>query len=321
MSRAVPQTLHQARTRPWRAIARRLASLAAVSVVGVSLAISAPAAAGAATVTVKPGQTLSGIAKSNNTTVSWLASHNKITNVNVITVGQKLTVPGKVAKPKPKAKIKFPRELVGKSVKGKKIYAYQIGDPKAKKVVVVLGSMHGEEQAGTRTVNAMLKGKKVKGVQLWVIPTINPDGAAKGVRRNARGVDLNRNWNHRWQKRPKSASNYGGTKARSEPETRAVEAFLNKKNPKYVVSLHQPLYGVDTYQAKSKTLMKALHKNLDLPLRSFSCTGVCRGTMTGWFNSTHKGSAITVEYGYSPSTSYVTKKAPAAIVKSLGGRN
>ena len=52
------------------------------------------AAAQAATVTVAAGDSLSGIAARNGTTVSALARANGITNPNVIVVGRRLTLPG-----------------------------------------------------------------------------------------------------------------------------------------------------------------------------------------------------------------------------------
>lgn len=49
--------------------------------------------------TVKKGDTLSAIAKKYGTTVNALASANNIKNVNLIKVGQKLTIPGNTAAP------------------------------------------------------------------------------------------------------------------------------------------------------------------------------------------------------------------------------
>ena len=47
------------------------------------------------TVTVKPGNTLSGIAKATGSTVAAIAKANNITNVNLIKPGQVFTIPGK----------------------------------------------------------------------------------------------------------------------------------------------------------------------------------------------------------------------------------
>ena len=51
-----------------------------------------PIAANADTYTVKSGDTLSAIAKEKNTTVDAIAQKNKISNVNLITVGQVLEI-------------------------------------------------------------------------------------------------------------------------------------------------------------------------------------------------------------------------------------
>ena len=51
-----------------------------------------PELASAASYTVKSGDTLSAIAKEKNTTVDEIAKKNKISNVNLITVGQVLEI-------------------------------------------------------------------------------------------------------------------------------------------------------------------------------------------------------------------------------------
>ena len=65
-------------------------------IIGVSLltGLFFPIAANADTYTVKSGDTLSAIAKENNTTVDAIAKKNKISNVNLISVGQVLEIEG-----------------------------------------------------------------------------------------------------------------------------------------------------------------------------------------------------------------------------------
>ena len=65
-------------------------------IIGVSLltGLFFPIAANADTYTVKSGDTLSAIAKEKNTTVDAIAKKNKISNVNLISVGQVLEIEG-----------------------------------------------------------------------------------------------------------------------------------------------------------------------------------------------------------------------------------
>ena len=59
---------------------------------------------------------------------------------------------------------------------------------------------------------------------------------------------------------------------------------------------------------------------LKLPRKTFDCGGVCHGTMTGWYNHTFKGSALTVEYGADPSRRMMRTVAPRRVLKVFGAR-
>jgi hypothetical protein len=208
--------------------------------------------------------------------------------------------------------------LLGRSVRGRGFYAYQVGDPQAARTMVILGQMHGNEHAGVDITQAIRHGAQVQGINLWVVPTINPDGNAAHVRRNARGVDLNRNWSWSWRTSSRSSSYYSGPRPFSEPETREFATFLRYVKPTWLVSLHQPLYGIDNSGVKSRTLYQRLVEELGLPGKPLRCSGVCHGTMTGWLNHTQPGAGITVELARTPSRSF-TERAPTALVTAVLG--
>jgi murein peptide amidase A len=206
----------------------------------------------------------------------------------------------------------------GTSVLGRSLRAYRVGDRRSHVTAVLLGNMHGDEPAGVRLVNAVRRDPRLRGVDLWVVPTMNPDGLAADTRQNAHGVDLNRNWAHRW--RPQTGPYDSGPRPFSEPETRAMRRFLNRVVPRFVVSFHQPLHGVDSDAAKNRHLLNRLARNLRLPKKPLRCSGVCHGTMTGWYNAHHSGSAITVELGPQPSAAYLTGRGARGTVRSVRGR-
>lgn len=210
------------------------------------------------------------------------------------------------------------KRRLGRSVQGRPIWAYRVGDPHSPVKAVALGTMHGNEQAGISVVHAIrTHAEPISGVDLWLVPSINPDGVAANTRQNARGVDLNRNWKADWARL--SGPYHSGSKPFSEPETRAFRDFLREVDPRFVVSMHQPLHGIGT-TSKGQALQKRLAQGLKLPRRAFNCTGKCHGTMTTWFNRGHRGTAVTVEFGASPGATYLRTTAKRGVVTAVLGR-
>lgn len=205
----------------------------------------------------------------------------------------------------------------GTSVTGLPIVADRIGDPNAPVKVVVLAAMHGDEPGPIRIINDLIGGPPISGVDLWVIPTLNPDGLRAGTRKNARGVDLNRNFPVDWGR--SRGQTYSGPGPASEPETRAFMSFLDEVNPNFVISFHQPLRGIGLAEEKPRGFQRILAKSLKLRLRAFNCSGVCHGTMTTWFNRTHPGTAITVEYGHRMTRKQVFRTGPNGLLRAVGG--
>ena len=187
--------------------------------------------------------------------------------------------------------------VVGTSVEGREIVAVHRWADGASRPTVVVGSMHGDERAGTRVVRRLRSAPLADGTDLWLVPTMNPDGAVADRRTNAHGVDLNRNFPRFWVAAGAGTTKWSGPSPASEPETQAVMALLRQVRPRTVLVFHQPLFGVDSYRAKSMTLVRRLARELDLPVRSFDCQGGCHGTLTDWHNARLPGRAVTVELG------------------------
>ncbi len=203
---------------------------------------------------------------------------------------------------------------IGTSVQGRPLMAIHRWAPGATKKVLVIGNMHGDERAGLKGIERLRTRAIPVNVDLWLIPSINPDGTRVGTRTNARRVDLNRNFPDSWRYADRGTSKYSGPRAASEPETRALMAFVTRHKPRTTIVLHQPLYGVDSYRAKSMTLVRALARETAMPVKSFACWSVCRGTFTGWHNANTPGRAVTVELSRTVSTWRLDKVTRAVLV-------
>ena len=133
------------------------------------------------------------------------------------------------------------RHLIGRSVRGRAIYAYQRGDSYGPSVLVV-GSIHGNEPGGVAVARRLLKTPAPEGIDLWVILNLNPDGRAAGTRGNAHGVDLNRNFPWLWRRL--GGAFCSGRHGLSEPESRAAYRLIERLQPRLSIWFHQPLGAV-----------------------------------------------------------------------------
>ena len=204
------------------------------------------------------------------------------------------------------------RRVIGHSVQGRPIVAWHLGEP-GKPKVVLISLMHGNEPAPRRILDNLRNGQPVHDINLWIVPVYNPDGLAHHTRRNAHGVDPNRNYPYKWARL--TGSYYSGPRPASEPETRAMMKFLSTVKPAYVLSFHQPLHGVDI--TARPAFSRRVAKALDLPMTHLNCGSSCHGTMTMWFNHKFPGFALTVEFGPSPSAAKL-RVAPDRILHLFG---
>ena len=208
------------------------------------------------------------------------------------------------------------RVVVGHSVRGRAIVAYERGDPTGP-VTLVIGVIHGSEPAGLAVASQLRRMRLPKGVHLWLVPTINPDGLAAGTRQNARGVDLNRNWPTAWVHNGRPWDGYySGPRPLSEPENRAMRAFIIRVEPALTIWYHQPLdevYGSDPHIA----VLKRYARLSGLPYRRLQAP---RGAATRWERTRFPhGTHFVVEFPAGP-ISAVTAKRNAAAVLALAPR-
>ncbi|HEY1594869.1 MAG TPA: M14 family zinc carboxypeptidase [Thermoleophilaceae bacterium] len=131
-----------------------------------------------------------------------------------------------------------PGRRIGHSAQGRPIAVYRAGNPSGVRILVV-GVIHGNERAGLPVASVL---RRIHGgpADLWIVPTINPDGAVHNTRQDARGVDLNRNWPVAWHGGGRPFDTYyGGPRPFSERETRVARNLILRIHPAVTIWFHQ----------------------------------------------------------------------------------
>ncbi|NKQ35071.1 MAG: hypothetical protein HF973_05580 [Chloroflexi bacterium] len=161
------------------------------------------------------------------------------------------------------------QQPIGRTVDGRSIDSYSFGYGRRK--IVLVGGMHGGYEWNTiqlayRLIDYFTDNPQEipADVTLIIIPAVNVDGqflitgrdgrfALEDValitvpgRFNARGVDLNRNWDCDWQAEAEwnGRAVSGGSEPFSEPETQALRRFFLRQRPELVVFWHSKANGV-----------------------------------------------------------------------------
>lgn len=210
-------------------------------------------------------------------------------------------------------------EVIGKSCDKRNIYDVILGNPNAKKTILVVGTMHAREYMCSlllmnqieyylENYHRSISGKKVSSILnhicIHYVPMANPDGVTisqsgiskirdaslrkklkkmtkgKGTSKwkaNARGVDLNKNWDYKWKKQGKAgSSDYSGPNVNSEPETKALlklkKNLKRKKKLKATISYHTVgniVFGKCTKKSVKATTKKMY--NLAKSITGYAC--------------------------------------------------
>ena len=209
------------------------------------------------------------------------------------------------------------RIVFGHSVQGRPLVALRVGDPKSPNRALVVGNIHGDEPAGTAVTRQILRRFGDAGsVDLWVVKTVNPDGLARESRKNAHGVDLNRNFSYRWRDGVSPSSGYyPGPHPFSEPESRAVRKLVRRVQPRVSIWFHQPWNQVLAPCSGPAPLQRSFSRLSGIPLKRCR-THDLRGTAIDWEQHVLAGTqAFVVELPGRPPSSAAARRDARAVVK------
>ena len=189
------------------------------------------------------------------------------------------------------------RRIIGQSVEGRALEAIRMGDPKGV-TVVVIGVIHGDEDAGLLITDQLVTMDVPKGINLWVVPTMNPDGTVLDRRGNANLVDLNRNFPYDWAKMGKPGYwQYSGPSRASEIETKAMVAFMREIKPALGIWYHQDLNIISPGQGLEGKIRSAYSRATGIPIKRIT-GGRYTGVAATWQRTTlPKSMAFVVELG------------------------
>jgi len=180
--------------------------------------------------------------------------------------------------PRPRrGKLEIPFQRYGDSVLGAPLLWFPAPAADAESGLILAGT-HGDENAAVATLSAAMRTLPDRLRRHHVVLAVNPDGCQLGLRANANGVDLNRNfpaanWQsgetvYRWNSVAEARDVLLSTGERpgSEPETQALCQLIHELKPRWVVSWHEPLACID--DPRSSELGHWLAQQTTLPLVS-----------------------------------------------------
>jgi len=174
---------------------------------------------------------------------------------------------------------RFTTQTLGYSVEKRPIDLYLGGS--GPETILILASIHGDEQAGTPLTYKLLETLRQRGDlldsrRILIIPVANPDGVARNTRTNAYGIDLNRNFP---AENRENSLTYGFL-ALSEPESKILYNLLDTYKPNRIVSIHQPLNCID-YDGPAEALAYQMAAYCPLPVQKLGARPGSFGAYAG----------------------------------------
>lgn len=218
---------------------------------------------------------------------------------------------------------KLPLFSIGRSVEGRQLYALKLGQGRRR--IFFNGAHHGMEwltakllvqfaqelAAGQHQAEALLSA-----CTLYLVPMVNPDGVERSKtvpdwQANARGVDLNHNYDALWQRSKQEEPAYGitgpgptrfsGLFPESEPESHAVANFTRQNDFAMVLAFHsqgEVIYWDFCGSAPISSTIYGRRFEAVSPYRMEQPDGIASyGGYKDWFIQTFKRPGFTIEIG------------------------
>ncbi len=140
--------------------------------------------------------------------------------------------------------------------------------------LLVMAGIHGEEPETTFLLSRTLRAFDDNLESTAFVLCANPDGVSLGIRGNANGVDLNRNFpTENWSADPVRSRSIleaerdmelsTGSAPASEPEVCAIIKLIEQLRPRAVVSIHSPIGCIDA--PEETALVKELQAVFNVP--------------------------------------------------------
>lgn len=138
-------------------------------------------------------------------------------------------------------------ESIGKSAQNRELWMLKLSDAvdaeEDEPNLLYVANMHGDEVVGRELMIYLARQladgygadqrvtKLLESAQVWIMPSMNPDGFELGQRYNARGVDLNRDF-------PDFSSDPNDSPAGRAPETVAIMNFHQRRQYAMALNYH-----------------------------------------------------------------------------------
>ncbi|MBE5040029.1 M14 family metallopeptidase [Ructibacterium gallinarum] len=217
----------------------------------------------------------------------------------------------------------IPVFCIGKSIQNRKLYALKLGH--GNKKIFFNGAHHGMEWLTAKLLMQFAKDLAadtysthtlLDACTLYLVPMVNPDGveiavSGKQWQANARGVDLNHNYDALWhlskQGEPEAGvlgpgpTRFSGPFPESEPESRAIADFTRQNSFDLVMAFHsqgEVIYWDFCGFAPDKSFVYAKRFEAVSPYRMDSPKGIASyGGYKDWFIRTFRRPGFTIEIG------------------------
>ena len=123
--------------------------------------------------------------------------------------------------------------VIGRSEQGRPLTVVPVGDEGARRRALVIAGQHGDEPLAAEVLESLATDTdwqtSLHGVEIFLLPSLNPDGRVHGTRANAAGVDLNRDH-----------------QVLHSRETAALHAYCHALRPELIIDVH-------TFRARRRT--------------------------------------------------------------------